>query len=168
MIGRGNNSNIIYLIDFGLAQKYRDEQTKVHSAYKSSKEIAGTVRYSSINAHLGFQLSRRDDLESFVYSFIYLAKGSLPWQGINEKNKNIPKNERHGLICRIKTDTKLNVLCKGLSPNFYKMAKYIQSLSFEEEPDYSKILSFFENDLKNLNLENDDIFDWHINTNIVF
>ena len=78
LIGTDNNSNLIYLLDFGLAKKFRDSKTHQHIPYKENRNLTGTVRYASINNHLGIEQSRRDDLESLGYTFIYLARGNLP------------------------------------------------------------------------------------------
>lgn len=45
----------LFLIDFGLAKKYRDIRTRVHIYYREDKNLTGTARYASINAHLGIE-----------------------------------------------------------------------------------------------------------------
>ena len=52
LIGLGKKQNLIYMIDFGLAKKYRDHK-HVHIPYKDNKSLTGTARYASINNHLG-------------------------------------------------------------------------------------------------------------------
>ena len=65
--------SIIYLIDFGLAKKYRSGKTKKHIKFSLIKKLNGTIRYCSTNANIGGEQSRRDDLESAGYILIYLS-----------------------------------------------------------------------------------------------
>ena len=55
LIGLGKKSNIIYIIDYGLSKKYRDAKTHQHIPYRENKNLTGTARYASINAHLGIE-----------------------------------------------------------------------------------------------------------------
>lgn len=45
----------LFLIDFGLAKKYKDTRSKQHIPYREDKNLTGTARYASINAHLGIE-----------------------------------------------------------------------------------------------------------------
>ena len=47
----------LYIIDFGLAKKFRDSRSKQHIPYREDKNLTGTARYASINAHLGIEQS---------------------------------------------------------------------------------------------------------------
>ena len=53
LMGLGKKGNLVYIIDFGLAKKYRDARTHEHIAYRENKNLTGTARYASINTHLG-------------------------------------------------------------------------------------------------------------------
>ena len=77
LIGLDKNKSLLYICDFGLCKKFRDENGK-HIPSREGKSLVGTARYASIYSHLGYEQSRRDDLESLVYSLIYLSRGSLP------------------------------------------------------------------------------------------
>ena len=86
-MGLDDKSHIVHLIDFGLSRRYRDPKSHQHIPYKENKMLTGTVRYSSLNTHFGFEQSRRDDLESVGFVFIYFMLGYLPWQGVKGNTK---------------------------------------------------------------------------------
>ncbi|XP_076949687.1 casein kinase 1-like protein HD16 [Bidens hawaiensis] len=76
------NEKKLYLVDLGLASKWRDTSSGNHVDYEQKPDVfRGTVRYASVHAHSGRTGSRRDDLESLAYTLIFLLKGKLPWQG---------------------------------------------------------------------------------------
>ena len=54
-MGLGTDSYIVYLIDYGLAKKYRDTRSQQHIPYKENRNLTGTARYASLNAHLGIE-----------------------------------------------------------------------------------------------------------------
>lgn len=53
MIGKGDKRNIVYIIDFGLAKRYKDPKNNNHIPFKEGKSLVGTARYASIASHLG-------------------------------------------------------------------------------------------------------------------
>jgi len=139
MIGCGNLSNLIYLIDFGLAKRYRNASTKMHKPYKDGKRLTGTTRYASMNTHMGIEQSRRDDLECMAYTLIFMAKGELPWQGV----KADTKKDKHDLILGMKKAVAVEHLCKGMPPEFCLLMHYVRSLKFEDKPDYAMMKKWF-------------------------
>lgn len=62
MIGRGEKAKVVYIIDFGLAKKYKDIRTGQHIPFKGGKSLVGTARYASVASHEGYEQCRRDDL----------------------------------------------------------------------------------------------------------
>ena len=74
----GETSNV-FMVDFGLAKCYIDKKTKKHISLAKNKSLTGTARYASANAHKGYELSRRDDLEALGNMALYFYKGRLPW-----------------------------------------------------------------------------------------
>ncbi len=109
-LGLGEKSRIVYIIDFGLAKKYKDLRTGVHIPIKGGKSLVGTARYASIASHDGYEQCRRDDLESTGYLLLYCLRGKLPWQGIQMNSKH----EKYAEFVRMKKQANLPELCSEL------------------------------------------------------
>ena len=157
-IGNEENTNTLYLIDYGLAKRFKDNKTNQHIPYREKRFFVGTPRYASINDHLGLELSRRDDLISIGYNLIYLLKGGLPWQGMKGKDKA-------NKLAQKKIQIPNDVLCNGLPNEFLHYLNYCKNLKFEERPDYKYLKGLFGGLLglviSNFNLKrNEIIFDW--------
>ena len=88
-----NDKRFIYLLDFGLSKKYRNDRTNNDIQFSITKIITKAARYASTNILSGLQLRRREDLEQFIYVILYFLTKKLPWQGIETKTleKRYPK-----------------------------------------------------------------------------
>jgi hypothetical protein len=155
-MGLNELSKNLYLLDFGLAKKYRSSVTLKQYPLINKKKLTGTARYASINALKGYEQSRRDDLESAGYVLMYFLRGSLPWQGIPGKNKD----ERYKKILQKKMDTTAEELCQGFPKEFEQYIEYTRGMEYEEEPDYEKLREYFTNILEKKNEVFDYIYVW--------
>jgi hypothetical protein len=168
-IGRGNKticirgveipeSNILHIIDFGLAQQFRNKEHR-HIAYRSNLGgVCGTPRYASLNSHLGIEQSRRDDLEGILYVLLYVHKG-LPWQ-------NLPWDEgpgRRDKIMEMKQSITTEELFKKVGAGrqeFIDFYEYVKKLQFEDAPDYKYLKGLFLKLFESQGFVQDGIFDW--------
>lgn len=155
-MGLNEDASKVYLIDFGLAKRFRDPRTGEHISYKDGKSLTGTAKYSSKFTHLGIEQSRRDDLEALMYSLIYLRLGHLPWQGVSGKTKQ----DKYQKILEKKINISSDDLCTGLPENFKKMFEYINSLHFEEKPDYSYLRKLLKEMFDKYHFEYNMKFNW--------
>eukprot|EP00603_Paraphysomonas_imperforata_P014579 CAMPEP_0114472208 /NCGR_PEP_ID=MMETSP0104-20121206/12253_1 /TAXON_ID=37642 ORGANISM="Paraphysomonas imperforata, Strain PA2" /NCGR_SAMPLE_ID=MMETSP0104 /ASSEMBLY_ACC=CAM_ASM_000202 /LENGTH=367 /DNA_ID=CAMNT_0001646165 /DNA_START=145 /DNA_END=1248 /DNA_ORIENTATION=- len=158
LMGRGGSWAVVHMIDFGLSKLYCHPTNKRHIPFCEGKKLTGTVRYASINAHLGYELSRRDDLESLAYCFLYFLKGKLPWQGLKAANRK----KKYEYILDKKTNTPPEVLCRGLPVEFCKFLVYTRGLKFDETPDYAYLRQMFRDLFFRTGFRPDNQFDWEV------
>lgn len=156
VMGLDDLSQYLYLLDFGLAKKYRSRTTLVQYPMINKKKLTGTARYASINALRGYEQSRRDDLESVGYVLIYLMRGILPWQGLQAKTKE----DRYKRILETKINTTSYDLCYGLPNEFERYVEYAKGLEYTEQPDYDMCRGLFLRVLRREKLKFDYIYDW--------
>uniref|UniRef100_A0A090XBU6 non-specific serine/threonine protein kinase n=1 Tax=Ixodes ricinus TaxID=34613 RepID=A0A090XBU6_IXORI len=158
LMGLGKKGNLVYIIDFGLAKKYRDSRTHNHIPYRENKNLTGTARYASINTHLGIEQSRRDDLESLGYVLMYFNRGSLPWQGLRAATKR----QKYERISEKKMSTPIEELCRSFPSEFATYLNYCRSMRFDEKPDYSYLRQLLRNLFHRQGFTYDYVFDWNM------
>ena len=156
VMGLKKNSQTLYLLDFGLAKKYRSSTTLIQYPMINKKKLTGTARYASINALRGLEQSRRDDLEAVGYVLMYLLRGSLPWQGLQAKNKE----ERYKKIMQKKIETNSYDLCYGFPSEFERYVEYCKGLEYTEEPRYEMLREGFTRVIRREHWKFDYIYDW--------
>jgi len=155
LFGLEEKHDLLHLIDFGLSKKYLDNDGK-HIPFKKNLSMVGTPRYTSIHSHLGYEHSRRDDLESLGYIMIMFAKGNLPWMNIKIESKS----EKHKRIAEIKMTTSNEDLCDGLPKEFLYYMNHVKNLNFTDKPNYDYLKGLFRDLNKNLFTGKNITLDW--------
>ncbi|KAJ3301321.1 serine/threonine protein kinase [Kappamyces sp. JEL0829] len=159
LMGRsGHDTEKVYLIDLGFCKKWKNFVTNEHIPYREGKGMLGTSRYAAIDAHRGFEMSRKHDLEALGYMLVYFLRGSLPWQGLKEESVSA----RNDKILTVKATTSLATLCMGCPQELQVYFEYVFKLGFEQKPDYSYLRRLFVDLLESLGYRNDRMFDWMV------
>jgi serine/threonine protein kinase len=134
---RTDNPPHIDLIDFGLARLFRKPATYLHIPYYKTNSILGTLLFTSIIGQQGYAQSRCDDLESLVYTIVFLARGDLPW------SSSAARDDREAVL-KMKLSITTEELCDGLPTLFCSFINHIRSLCFSEKPDYEYLHTILE------------------------
>ncbi|CAK0871121.1 unnamed protein product [Prorocentrum cordatum] len=158
LMGVGKNDKQLYMIDFGLAKKYRNASTQEHIAFREHKSLTGTARYASIHTHLGEEQSRRDDMEAIAYVLLYFMRGGLPWQGL----RGATKEEKYKKILEKKLSIPIEALGKAFPTEFTTYLNYSQNLGFEDRPNYAFPRMLLRDLFDREKLTHDSVFDWDI------
>ncbi|KAL7690394.1 putative protein kinase [Plasmopara halstedii] len=125
-----------YIIDFGLSRQHLGEQRQVVPA-RQVAEFRGTSMYASLSSHRRQELGPKDDLWSWFYLVMDFLRGELPWAADAQlKNRQT--------VLRLKehyTEASPSLLVEGLpgAVQLLEMMEYLQSLRYEDIPDYKRI-----------------------------
>ena len=155
-IGRGSRAERAktYLIDFGLARRYKDEATDKVIAEREDAQFRGTTTYASANAMENREQSPRDDLFSLLYILVELYCGSLPWKrtmavGVDEsedanykvmaREKKLSCKEVPNYLCELAVREDRKQLPKAL----VGFSRTISQLKYGEVPDYDRLKGLF-------------------------
>ncbi len=161
-MGRNELNDTLYLIDFGLAKKFRSSRTLKQYPLTKRKSLTGTARYASINALQGYEQSRRDDLEAAGYVLMYFLRGDLPWQNIKIKGKK----DKYAKICNKKKEVSSQELGKHFPSEFAEILEYFKNLGYTEDPNYDMCCKKLVNVLEKEKQSFDYIYDWTTNLNL--
>ena len=158
VIGYKGKEKNIYLIDFGLSKLINQEKKNFNLlGIKKEKIVIGTVRYISLNTHLGNEQCKKDDLESLAYIMVYFIKGELPWQNIKAKSRK----EKYSKIYLMKKRTVPNEITNFLPEEMKTFFNYILNLNIKQKPDYTKLHNLINNLMNKYSYTNDLQFDWY-------
>ena len=161
-VGFEKNSNLLYLIDFGISKEYLEGGK--HIPYQEGRPFIGTIRFASVAAHRGIELSRKDDLESLGYLLIFFLKGKLPWQFAAK----LTQTDRKKMVANLKEKIKVEELCQRLPQTFSVYLRYVKNLSFKEIPNYTYLKGLFSKLAKENKFDLDDnLWDWTEKVNII-
>ena len=141
MCGRGpKEATDCYLIDFGLARRFRDSEGAIRTA-RSTVVFVAACRYASIAAHAGRELGPVDDLWSWLFTLVELADGSLPWRKLKDRDAV--------------HQAKLSMVNANLLSNFPRymltMYDYLNTLAYDSEVCYEVFRSPLQTALMSLN-----------------
>lgn len=166
MFGVGEQSNKLFLIDFGHAKKVNSSMVFLPGRRRSSAllspkkvQLVGTPRFVSVFAHIGHEPAVRDDMESLAYVWLYLLKGRLLWQGTKAKDPG----QKMAKIAELKITTPPDEICKDTPEEFLVYLEHIRSLGQYAKPDYAKIRHMFQRLAAKRDIEFDDEYDWVVN-----
>lgn len=80
VIGQCKKAAVVHLTDFTMVKRYVCPNSGQHLKHLPNRGVVGTKKYLSLNANVGNELSRADDLIALGTILVCLfRKGNLPW-----------------------------------------------------------------------------------------
>lgn len=137
-------SRTVFLIDFGRSSRVQ----RGLAAFWGTRRVGHrqgeghvSLTFGSSGALLGESKNARDDLESLVYTLVFLFKGELPWRELSGENDA----EIMRRVAQIKRDIPLRELCGGMGRHFMRMCKTVRLIENSRRPHYEHLCRMLKN-----------------------
>ena len=130
----------VYAIDLGMAVPYVIGGVHVPYTWSHIGEGRKNPYWTSRSDGEGHAVSRRDDLERFLYMIVDLLINKLPWKKYSDVSEISVK----------KWYSDPSDICLGKSKWLIPAFQYVFGLGFDEEPDYEYLRSIFRHRLTQL------------------
>jgi|LauGreDrversion4_2_1035121.scaffolds.fasta_scaffold05044_9 serine/threonine protein kinase len=142
-------SGELFLIDFGLATFYVNEDKTHINISEPAETIVGSPKYVSFYVHDSCIPTRRDDLISLGYMYIYLYSKELPWDSVSSYGINDPyPNELYVMNAKnqqrktLKSWDSIQPICSIINKQIEQYMGYCYQLQGYEQPNYELCVSF--------------------------
>lgn len=155
LVGLGmEGQHKVHLVDFGLCSRYTIGN--IHKQYTHDLRWAheGTLEYTSRDSHIGCS-SRRGDIEVLLYNLIEWWGGCLPW----DRDYARPEIAKSAKFRAFANPHKFLRHCFRHCPSgggypqlLNRLMRYIQTLRFEEEPQYHLLRQMIKQQMTELHL----------------
>uniref|UniRef100_A0AAF5DF64 Protein kinase domain-containing protein n=1 Tax=Strongyloides stercoralis TaxID=6248 RepID=A0AAF5DF64_STRER len=143
---------VIHLLDFGLSRKYGSRTKPMVPTYNAPKqgiEYVGTVTHCSPYAHSRIELSRRDDMWSWLFMCIDLYN-ELPWRELQDEQE----------IENFKKSATYQLYCDFLPKHCDIIINHIMKLGTYDYPDYELCFTQLLLIIKDENIKITDPYQW--------
>uniref|UniRef100_A0A023F9V7 non-specific serine/threonine protein kinase n=2 Tax=Triatoma infestans TaxID=30076 RepID=A0A023F9V7_TRIIF len=132
----------VYLVDFGLATRYRNKDgTHKEASPDGRKAEAGTTMFSSRDAHKGV-MTRRSDLESLGYNIITWLGGRLPWEDCLSNPEQVAERKEQAMS-NIRVFLNESFSTRPAPSVLGEYFTYITTMDFDTDPEYTYLKRIF-------------------------
>lgn len=143
------DSGQLKLIDFGLSMPIPATDDPNRRLYQSA---TCTLFFASWRQHFKHVCSARTDMESFMYTWIYLAGAVIPWDKAPSASQAGGKAALRELVGYMKRDAAPADLCSpfdfvGPDPTGHLLSdlfEVIRALKFDDTPPYTAFATYFK------------------------
>ncbi|VDL80137.1 unnamed protein product [Nippostrongylus brasiliensis] len=161
-IGLGQESGIIYMLDFGFARKFKEPNGQIIPP-REAAALLGTFQYTSLASHNHKDQAPKDDLESWFYMAAELLKGPLPWSKIDGHKEHLTIAARKMYI---RGEGRAEFI-EGMPSEFNIILSMIDELGFFDRPPYDVFHGLIDQAAEKLGITLHEPLDWQQNVRVI-